>query len=165
MHVPLCGRVRQFRLNVSTLEEQALSARREQRGGKGQELRQRGQGAGGDERRWGEAGRFYASCMDADRGAGDSGRLVQESSLALVRLDQIELNSGGKGEDQAGEAGAGAEVDGACWKRLHQGDELERIGNVAFPKERLIPFGDKVDGPVPAEQERCETFERLQCFT
>ena len=165
MHVPLCGRVRQFRLDAGTLEEQALSARREQRGGKGQELRQRGHSAGGDERRRGEAGGFDADCMDADGGAGDSGGLAQESGLALVRLDQIERYAGGEGQDQAGEAGAGAEVDGAGRERLHQGDKLERIGNVAFPEERLIPRRDEVDGPVPAEQERREAFERLQCFT
>ena len=125
--------------DAGTLEEQALSARREQWSGKGEELRQRGHSAGGDERRRGEAGGFDAGCMDADGGSGDSGGLAQESGLALVCLDQIERHPGGEGQDQAGEAGAGAQVDGAVWERLHQRDELERIGNVAVPEERLIP--------------------------
>ena len=108
---------------------------------------------------------FDAGCMDADGGSGDAGSLAQESGFALVRLDQIERTAGGEGQDQAREAGAGAQVDGAGWERLHQRNELERIGNVALPEEWLIPRGDEVDGSVPAEQERRELFERLQCFT
>jgi hypothetical protein len=107
----------------------------------------------------------YAGCMDADGGSGDAGRLVQESGLALIRLDQIERNAGSKGQNQAGEAGSGAEVDSAVWGRLHQRDELERIGNVTVPEERPIPSGHKIDGSVPANKERYEAFEHLPCFT
>ena len=134
------------------------------RRGEGQEFRQRGQGAGGDERRRGEAGRFDAGSMDADRGAGDAGGLAQERGLALVGFDQIERNAGGEGQDQAGEAGAGAQVDGAVRERLHQRDELEQIGDMAVPEERLVAPGDEIDGPVPADQERREAFERRPVF-
>ena len=138
-----------------------MSARREQRRGKGEELRQRGYRPGGDEWRRSHAGGLDSGCMDADRGVGDPGSLAQECGLALVCLDQIERNPGGEGQDQAGEAGAGAQVNGAGWERLHQRDKLERIGDMAVPEEWLIPTGHKIDGSVPASQERGKAFERL----
>ena len=76
--------------------------------------------------------------MDVDRRTGDSRGLAQERRLALVGLDQVERHTGGQGENQAGEAGAGAEVDGTIAGLLDQRGELQRIGDVALPEQRLI---------------------------
>ena len=59
----------------------------------------------------GRCGRFDADRVNLDRCAGDPSGLAEKCRLALVGFDQIEGDSGGEGQNQAGEAGAGAEID------------------------------------------------------
>ena len=100
--------MRQFRLNVGALEEQALASGREERFREGQEFGQRRKAAGGDEGGWRQVCRLDADSVHVDRGAGDPRGLAKESSLALVGLDQVEGHVCGKGENEPREAGTGA---------------------------------------------------------
>ena len=107
---------------------------------------------------------FDARCMNASGGACDADCLAQERGLALIRFDQVERHSGGEGQDQARKACTGAEIDGAIRAREHQRGELQRIGDVAIPKQRLISRRHQVDRSVPAEQQRGEALEGSSVF-
>jgi len=88
--------------------EEADAAGGEMGVGEGEELVERGQSAGGDEGGWWRFGGFYALGEnfggDAELGCG----FGEEGGFAFVGFYQGEGNAGGYGEDEAGEAGAGA---------------------------------------------------------
>ena len=162
LHVPLCRRVRQFRLDVGALQEQAFPSGREERRREGQKLGQRREGAGGDEgRRWQVCAASMRTACTLNRGAGDARGLAQESGFALIGLDQVEGHAGGKGQDQPGEAGTGAEIDGTIEGRLHQWGNLEQIGDMALPKQRLVAA---VQSRLTVRFQRSSSAaKRLQC--
>lgn len=71
--------------------------------------------------------------MDGCGGRRDPGGLAQEGGLALVTLDEVRLEPGQEGEDEAGKTGARAEIrDAACAGR-NERDELSGILDVSFP--------------------------------
>lgn len=125
LHVPLCRRCRQFRLHTAALQEEAGSARREERRGEGQEFRQRSQSSCGDERCRRQINSFDAARVHFDRRAGDPSGLTEKDRLALIGFDQIERDSGSEGQNQAWEASAGAEIDSLVGRRAHQWRKLK----------------------------------------
>ncbi len=112
-----------------------------------------------------QGGGFDADRVDDDRGAGDTGSLPQESGLALVCLDQVKRDAGGESENQAGKSGARAQIDRAFGSGMHQGNELQRIGDVTIPKDGFVPCRDEVHCPVPAQQQSGVAFESFRCLT
>ncbi len=63
--------------------------------------------------------------MDANFETHDAGRLAQKGALALVRLDQVDMATGGGRQHQPGETRPAAEIDDArrIWRQMT--DELQ----------------------------------------
>ena len=71
--------------------------------------------------------------MHLDRREGDTPGLPQEGGLALVGLDAFERDSGGNRQHQPWKAAAGAKIDPARCAGADQGNQLQRVGDVAPP--------------------------------
>ena len=102
LHVPLgCG-LRQLVGGGAALEEQADAVGGEQRGREREQLRQWGQGAGGDETRGRECGLFDAGGVHGDICFADACGVAQKGGFALVGFDQVDRLVAGDGEHQSG---------------------------------------------------------------
>ena len=111
----------------------------EQRRGEGQELRQRGQGAGGDERAPGQAGGLDSDRMDADAGAPVM-RAASRRKAALRWSASIRSNGTpvARARIRPGKPAPEPRSMARAGSGSHQRDKLERIGDMAVPKERLV---------------------------
>ena len=147
-------------------EQGKASARRDQGGGDREDVLEAFDGAQGhcagfawlgSGEVFGAAGKYID--IRKSNGADD---LAQESRLLLIGLDQSEANVGGPDLDgQAGEAGAGADVDEVRGRvaRDHTtggGEESaggeERFAKVARDDLLRLADGSQVDARIPAEQ-------------
>ena len=68
-------------------------------------------------------------------------------------------------EDEAGQAGAAAEVDEATGSLGQEADELGAVQDVAAPRVVERAGADQVDGALPAAQQVEVGGEAVQCFT
>ncbi len=69
------------------------------------------------------------------------------------------------GHNQAGKAGAGAEVDPGVKARWGQGQELGAVGEMAVPDGIERAGGHQIDGLLPLAQQFLVDGEALNCFT
>ncbi len=135
----------------------------------GQKPGERREGPGGDDvdRKGGDA--LEPLRQDGDVGPGHARGLAQESGLALVGLDQVNLAGAHHGEHQAGKARAAAEVDqDAPARRIGRRQEREELGRVeymALPEPAQGSPADEVNAAVPLLQQRGETAQALRRFT
>ncbi len=90
----------------------------------------------------------------------------KEGRLAPVRLHQVErpLRLCG-GEDEAGEAGARAEIDHWPLPCGQQRQQLQRISKVPRLDHRHVTGGDQIDAAVPRPQQSGEGSQPLLRFT
>ena len=118
-----------------------------------EQMRQGREGAADDERRGRDVGALDLRGVDADGGFGDHRGFAQKGGFALVLFDQVDLDAEGDGEDQAGEAGAGPEVDGARRCGCRERTELQTVLDMARPQDIEVGGADQVDGLVPFSEE------------
>ncbi len=153
VHVPVGFCAGDFLVGGRTFGEQAGAVGGEMRVGEGQKFVERGEGAGGDEGGWRGFGVLDTGVENFCRGREFAGGVEKEGALALVGFDQSEGDVRGDGEDQAGKAGAGAEIDGVRRGCGDMRDEGEGILDMARPEVFEIGAADEVDAGGPADDE------------
>jgi hypothetical protein len=108
---------------------------------------------------------FRSDGMYDRAGTKAVGGLTKKRCLTLIALDERKLDSRRNCQNEAGKSRTGSQIHGGARAVGYQGDELERIQDMAPPDRGGVTCRDQIDGPVPAEQKRHEITEVRFCFT
>src|SRR6185312_17039209 len=103
--------------------------------------------------------------MERRRRTGEADRLAAEYRLAPVGFDQLNLRHPENRQDQAGQAGAAAEIDDAPRAGRQMAHELRGIEDMTLPDVADCIPADQIDAPVPGREQTDIVLEPRHCFT
>jgi len=91
--------------------------------------------------------------------------MVTLPAFPRIRLHQMNLGHAQYREDEAGKAGAAAEVEQRPGTGRDKRIELRGIEHVTAPQIRQRIRPDEIDRPLPLSQELGVALEPRECFT